>query len=166
MLPDDSNRVATKQKLIIKMGKNKEHIAKLNEYIKTAETRAKYSIERYDILIISLSSGGIALVAGFFDKFKGIDKCIVYYGSLFFSIAIIINLISQVTGYFANRNDIKYCNEEIRELEDKNYNINYQKYDYFKKIFDFFTTLFNVISLLSFIAGAIFILIFIKNLKS
>lgn len=148
------------------MGKNKEHIANLNKYLKTAETRAKYSIERYDILIISLSSGGIAFVAGFFDKFKGIDKSDVYYGSLLFSIAIIINLLSQVTGYFANRNDIKYCNEEIRELKGKNYNLNYQKYDCFKKTFDFFTTLFNGISLLSFIAGAIFILIFIKNLKS
>lgn len=148
------------------MGKNKEHITNLNEYLKTAETRAKYSIERFDILIISLSSGGIVLVAGFFDKFKGIDKSDVYYGSLFFSIAIIINLLSQVTGYFANLNDIKYCKEEIKELKGKNYNLNYQKYDCFKKIFDFLTTLFNGISLLSFIAGAIFILIFIKNLKS
>jgi hypothetical protein len=148
------------------MEKNKEHIANLNEYLKTAETRANYSIERYDILIISLSSGGIALVAVFFDKFKDIDKSDVYYGSLFFSIAIIINLLSQVTGYFANSNDIKYCNEEIKELEGKNYYLNYQKYDYFKKIFNFLTTLFNSISLLSFIAGAIFVLIFIKNLKS
>lgn len=148
------------------MEKNKEHIANLNDYLKTAETRANYSIERYDILIISLSSGGIALVAGFFDKFKDIDKSDVYYGSLFFSIAIIINLLSQVTGYFANSNDIKYCNEEIKELEGKNYYLNYQKYDCFKKIFNFLTTLFNGISLLSFIAGAIFLLIFIKNLKS
>ena len=148
------------------MEKNKEHIANLYEYLKTAETRAKYSIERFDILIISLSSGGIALVSGFFDKFEGIDKSDVYNGSLFFSIAIIINLLSQVTGYFANSNDIKYCNEEIKELEGKNYNLNYQKYDYFKKIFDFLTTLFNGISLLSFMVGAIFILIFIKNLKS
>lgn len=147
------------------MEKNKEHIANLNEYLKTAETRANYSIERYDILIISLSSGGIALVAGFFDKFKDIDKSDVYYGSVF-SIAIIINLLSQVTGYYANRNDIKYCNEEIKELEGKNYYSKYQKYDCFKKIFNFLTTLFNGISLLSFIAGAIFLLIFIKNLKT
>ena len=104
------------------MGKNKEHIINLNEYLITAATRAKYSIERFDILIISLSSGGIALVTAFFDKFKGIDKSDIYNGSLFFSIAIIINLLSQVTGYFANYNDIKYCNEEIRELEGKNYN--------------------------------------------
>lgn len=148
------------------MKKNKEHIANLNEYLKTAVTKANYSIKRYDILIISLSSGGIALVAGFFDKFKDIDKSDVYYGSLFFSIAIIINLLSQVTGYFANSNDIKYCNEEIKELEGKNYNFNYQKYDCLKKIFNFLTTLFNGISLLSFIAGAIFLLIFINNLKS
>lgn len=148
------------------MKKNKKYIASLNEYIKAAEIRAKYSIERYDILVISLSSGGIALAVGFFDKFETIDKSSVYYGCLFFSIAIIINLFSQVTGYFANRYDIKYCNEEIRELQGKNYDINYKKYDCFKMIFNFFTTLFNGISLLSLIAGTIFLLIFIKNLKS
>ncbi len=56
------------------MKKNNNHIANLNEYLISAATRAKYSIERFDILIILLSSGGIALVASFFDKFKCIDK--------------------------------------------------------------------------------------------
>lgn len=148
------------------MKKNKKHIASLNEYRKTAETRVKYSIERYDILIISLSSGGIALAAGFFEKFKDIDKSNVYYACLFFSISIIINLLSQVTGYYANRNDIKYCNQEIRELEGKSYIKNYKKYDCFKIVFNFFTISFNGISLLSLIIGTIFILIFIKNLNS
>lgn len=45
------------------MKKNNNHIANLNEYLISAATRAKYSIERFDILIILLSSGGIALVA-------------------------------------------------------------------------------------------------------
>ena len=148
------------------MGKKKEHIGNLKEYIKSSESRAKYSIERFDILIISLSSGGIALTVGFFEKFKDTDKSNVYYGCLFFSIALIVNLLSQVTGYYANRNDIKYSNEEIRELEGKSFNKNYKKYDCYKVIFDFLTISFNGISLLSLIIGIVFILIFIKNLKS
>lgn len=148
------------------MEKDKKHIANLKEYIISAESKARYSIERFDILIISLSSGGIALTVGFFEKFKGLDKSNIYYGCLFFSIAVIVNLLSQVTGYYANRNDIKFSNEEIRELEGKSFKKNYKKYDCYKEIFDFLTISFNGMSLLSLIIGIVFILIFIKNLKS
>ena len=103
------------------MKKDEKHIEDLKEYIKSAESRANYSIERFDILIISLSSGGIALSVRFFDKFESIDKNNVFYGCLFFAISLIINLLSQVTGYYANRNDIKYSNEEIRELDNKKF---------------------------------------------
>ena len=147
------------------MKKDEKHIEDLKEYIKSAESRAKYSIERFDILIISLSSGGIALSVSFFDKFESIDKNNVFYGCLFFAISLIINLLSQVTGYYANRNDIKYSNEEIRELDNKKFKKNYHKYDSYKKIFDFLTTLFNGISLVFLIFVIIFILLFIKNLN-
>jgi len=147
------------------MKKDKKHIEYLKEYIKSAESRAKYSIERFDILIISLSSGGIALSVGFYDKFESVNKNSVFYGCLFFAISLIINLLSQVTGYYANRNDIKYSKEEIRELEKKQFKKDYQKYDCYKRIFDFLTNLFNGFSLLGLIVGIVFILSFIKNLN-
>lgn len=97
--------------------KKKQHINNLNEYIKTAESRAKYSLERFDILIITLSSGGIALSMSFFENFKEINKTQVYIGCVFFAIAVIINLLSQITGYYANRFDIMYSIQEVRELK-------------------------------------------------
>ena len=99
--------------------KDKKHIKVLKQYLVSANDRAKYSIERFDILIITLSSGGIVLSMSFFENYKNIDKTMVYNGCLCFAFALIINLVSQVTGYFANRYDIKYVREEIRELENK-----------------------------------------------
>ena len=49
---------------------DENYIAELKEYKKTAETRLKYSIERFDILIISLSSGGLVLGMNLFSNFK------------------------------------------------------------------------------------------------
>ena len=146
------------------MEEDEQYIKSLKEYLISAEAKAKYSIERFDILIITLSSAGLALSSSFLDKFENINKSHVYYACLFFAIALITNLLSQVTGYYANRNDIKCTNEEVKMLSNKTYIENYTKFDSYKKIFDFFTTSFNGASLTSFIVGIIFILIFIRNL--
>ena len=58
-----------------------------------------------------------------------------------FAIAVIINLLSQITGYYANRFDIKYSIQEVRELEKKEFEGDYKKYDCYKRVFDFITTL-------------------------
>ena len=144
---------------------DKIHVQKLNVYIDKAKTREKYALERFDILIISLSSGGIALSVTFFEKFECINKSNVFVACIFFSIALIINLFSQVTGYYANNYDIKYTLEEIRELEEKEFFKNYKVYDRFKNVFNYLTTIFNLISLISFIVGMIFLILFINNLK-
>lgn len=145
--------------------KDKKHIKVLKQYLVSANDRAKYSIERFDILIITLSSGGIVLSMSFFENYKNIDKTLVYNGCLCFAFALIINLVSQVTGYFANRYDIKYVREEIRELENKSFFETYAKYDCFKKAFNFMTRFFNTSSLVSFVIGMIFIMLFVKNLN-
>lgn len=144
---------------------DKKYLKELKEYLISAKARAKYSIERFDILIITLSSGGIALSMNFFENYKSIDKTLVYNGCVFFASSLIINLVSQVTGYYANKYDIKYVREEIRELEKKVYVEDYNKYDCFKKVFNFTTNLFNASSLISFIIGMIYIVLFIKNLN-
>lgn len=112
--------------------KDKKHLLELKEYLTSALARAKYSIERFDILIITLSSGGIALSMSFFENYKSTDKTMVYNGCVFFSFALIINLVSQGTGYFANKYDIKYVRQEIREIEKKVYVEDYEKYDWSK----------------------------------
>ncbi len=142
---------------------DKKYLKELKAYTIKAETREKYSIERFDILIISLSSGGIALCMSFFENFKEIDKLQVYNACIYFAVALVINLISQLTGYYANKYDIKYIKEEIRELEKKDFKSNYKIYDCYQNIFDKLTKLFNMISLLCFIIGIIFLIIFINQ---
>jgi hypothetical protein len=83
----------------------------------------------------------------FFEKFNGINKSNVFIACIFFSIALVINLLSQITGFYANNFDIKYTIEEIREIEKKDFNVNYCKYDCYKKIFNFLTNVFNLVSL-------------------
>jgi hypothetical protein len=145
--------------------KDKEYKKKLEVYIDKAKLREKYALERYDILIISLSSGGIALSVTFFEKFNGTDKSTVFVASILFSIALVVNLLSQITGYYANNFDIKYTVEEIREIEKKDFYLDYKKYDCYKSIFNVLTNVFNLVSLLGLITGLIFLILFIKQIK-
>jgi hypothetical protein len=128
--------------------KDKVYKKKLEVYIERAKIREKYALERFDILIISLSSGGIALSAAFFEKFNATNKSNVFEACIFFSIALVVNLLSQITGYYANNFDIKYTVEEIREIEKKDFNLNYKIYDCYKTIFNVITNVFNLVSLL------------------
>ncbi|MEM6515496.1 MAG: hypothetical protein AAF688_04880, partial [Bacteroidota bacterium] len=66
---------------------DKEHLSDLKEYVSKAESRVKYALERFDILIISLSSGGLVLALNLFKNFQDscIDKHFLKLSWLFFS---------------------------------------------------------------------------------
>ena len=119
--------------------KDREYISDLKEYLSKAENRVKYSLERFDILIISLSSGGLILALNLYKNFQElfVDKVFVKLSWLFFSIALIINLSSQVTGYLANKYDIKGTQNEIYEIEKKKIIGNQKHIDKCQKVFNF-----------------------------
>ncbi|MBE7646042.1 hypothetical protein [Tenacibaculum finnmarkense] len=146
--------------------KNKEHISNLKEYVSKAEERVKYSLERFDILIISLSSGGLILALNLFKNFQNIciDKKFLKLSWLFFSLALIINLSSQVTGYLANKYDIKGAKNDIYELEKKELVGNQKWIDKYQNLSDFLTKWFNILSFVTLIIGIILLILFI-NLK-
>lgn len=143
---------------------DENYIRDLKEYNKTAEARLKYSIERFDILIISLASGGLVLGINLHLSFTSAEKVLINYGWFCFSLALISNLLSQLTGYVANKCDIKSVIAEIDEIERDIKNVSSKCYDIWEKIFDKVTHLLNLISLISLIAGIILILIFIKTI--
>lgn len=146
--------------------KDKKHISDLKEYLTKAEERVKYSSERFDILIISLSSGGLILALSLFENFKNsyIDKSYIKLSWLFFSLALIINLSSQVTGYLANKYDIKGTKNDIYKIEGKETLGNQKWIDRYQNISDFLTKWFNIVSFISLTIGIIFLILFI-NLK-
>lgn len=144
--------------------KDREYISDLKEYLSKAENRVKYSLERFDILIISLSSGGLILALNLYKNFQElcVDKAFVKLSWLFFSIALIINLSSQVTGYLANKYDIKGTQNEIYEIEKKKIIGNQKHIDKCQKVSNFLTKFFNVTSFLSLTTGIILLILFIN----
>jgi len=146
--------------------KDKIHLEDLKNYLLKAEERVKYSLERFDVLIISLSSGGLILALNLFKNFQSdcIDKNLLSLSWLFFSVALIINLLSQVTGYFANKYDIKGTRNEIYEIEKKTISGNSICIELYQKVFNHLTKWLNVLSFLSLSTGIILLILFI-NLK-
>jgi hypothetical protein len=146
--------------------KDKIHLSNLKGYLLKAEERVKYSLERFDILIISLSSGGLVLALNLFKNFQdnSINKDLLSLSWLFFSMALIINLLSQVTGYLANKYDIKGTRNEIYELEKKPISRNSKWLERYQNTSDFLTKWLNILSFLSLATGIILLILFI-NLK-
>ena len=143
--------------------KDKQYIYSLKEYIISAEGRVKYSLERFDILIISISSGGLALSTSLYENFENVDKTLINIGWIFFSSALIINLLSQITGYKANKLDLKCTYLVIEEVKGKIKEGSHKKLDYLKMIYNFLTKTFNILSFLSLSTAIILIILFINK---
>jgi hypothetical protein len=143
---------------------DKKYINSLKRYIITADARVKYSLQRFDILIISLSSGGLALSASLYENFKNVDKNLINIAWIFFSSALIVNLLSQITGYMANKLDIKCTNILIDEIKGTEEEGSHKKLDCLKEIYNSLTKVFNILSFLSLTTAIILIILFI-NLK-
>ena len=60
---------------MIEDNEDKKLLKELKDYLLKAEGRVKYSLERLDLLIISLSSGGLVLALNLFKSFKD-DSCV------------------------------------------------------------------------------------------
>lgn len=147
------------------MDKDKnERISELKEYLLKAESRVKYSLERFDILIISLSSGGLILALNVYEKFKNqnIDKDLVTTAWMFFSISLMVNLLSQVTGYLANKYDIRVTRIIIKEIESREVQESQKTLQCYQDISDFFTKWLNIISFFSLVIGITLLIIFMN----
>ncbi len=139
----------------------KEYIAKLEEHIKSAENRKKYSLERFDILVISLSSGGLAMSLSIYSSFPKLPLYSIKAAWIGFSLALIINLTSQCTGFFANKYDIE-CTQLIIDEEKKGIETNQKEcLDKKTKKFTTATSWLNGAAFISLILAVIFVVIFI-----
>ena len=80
-----------------------------------------YSVEKFDTLIVSLSSGGLVFSIGFvkdvIKNFNCIDLFWLKVCWICFSVALIGNLTSQVTGYFSNKHERKAVRFQIKKLK-------------------------------------------------
>lgn len=155
--------------------KDQKYIQDLKEYIISAENRIKYSLERFDILIISLSSGGLVLVMNLYTNFPYSDKTSINVAWFFFSTALILNLLSQITGYLANKYDLTISKNEIdltvnkkfekEKIENEKMEKQKDKIELLHLRFNNATKYLNILSFSSLTIGIIMLIIFVNYLN-
>jgi len=85
-----------------------------------------YAIGRMDLLIISISGGGIYLIFQIIkhisDKQLSINYDALKVSGILFTIAIVVNFFSQLFGLKANEWDTAYCKGELNKARKLNVN--------------------------------------------
>jgi len=147
--------------------KKERHIRKLEEYAEKTQKAIDYSVERFDILIISLSTSGLVLSIGFvkniFTDFSKIDTQLLKISWLLFTLSLIMNLVSQISGYYANKFDLDITNDIINVKNGKVGKINQKRSDCIMSVLNNCTQILNGLSLLSLISAILILVIFISN---
>lgn len=122
-----------------------------------------YSIQRIDLLIISISGAGIYVcleTLKFLTESQKEINLIIKISAVFFLFAIIVNFLSQIFGYKANENDYLMCQTEIesdskpnesQKIEIENFDKNS---DHYSKL----TNWFNYASMLLMFVGLIMLM--------
>lgn len=142
----------------------KRYIENLELHLKSCKEAIDYSISRFDILIISLSSGALVFSMSFIKDIAGtnatqnISLLKISWG--LFGSSLILNLLSQVTSYYANKYEIKITKRIIQKQRGKVTSSEESNLDAVKSVLNSFTLYFNSISLFALISGIIILIIF------
>jgi hypothetical protein len=143
------------------------YINNLEKHISLAKESARYSSDRFDILLISLSTSSLILSIGFIEKvipnLELLDTSCLKVSWLLFVISLVSNLFSQVTGYYANLYDIKVTKNLIKIERVKKIHGSQKFLEKVCDYLNFLTILLNIISLICFVTGIIILISFISN---
>ena len=139
--------------------KNESYIKNLSDHRENALESARYSSDRFDILIVSISTTGLIVTIGSIKSFLE-DGCIfdIYLlkgGWIFFVVAMLCNLTSQLTAYHSHKTDAKVTKNLIRGERGKEMNGNQEKLEKKCKILNGCTQVLNIASFIGLIIGII-----------
>jgi hypothetical protein len=147
--------------------KHKRYLEKLEKHKEDSSLSAKYSSDRFDILVISLSTTSLIFSIGFIKDFNIVKDCInlilIKTAWIMFSTSIISNLISQITGYFTSIYDIKIDTNSIRNERGKKSKGNNDSFIRISNRLNKATLYLNAFSFLNLIIGIIFLITFFSN---
>ena len=140
------------------------------EYKKSSDEKAFYSMQRMDLLIISISTVGIIGVIQMMkyalEKSTNLTTSAIA-SIVLFVIAIVLNFVSQWTGYRANQNASDWAKEglDVINKRDGASQENVERYE--KKIDSFSkaTDWINAASAIAMIAGIILAVYFLFSLS-
>lgn len=126
-----------------------------------------YSIERIDLLVISISTAAlgfsIAFIKDVIPDLKSICLVLLKISWILFGFSIISNLLSQLTSYYANKFEFMITKNIIRKKTGKDYKGNQNNLECKKSILDNTTNILNLLSLVFLISGIVMIIIFINQ---
>lgn len=98
-------------------------LERIKMHLADAKSREVYSIQRIDLLIISVSGAGVYLV---FETLKflytqqlAVDRLLLMAGGVAFVLAIMFNFASQWNGYFTNKYEACWAMFEHKRLNDE-----------------------------------------------
>lgn len=149
--------------------KIQSRIKKYEDYIASCKEASNYAIGRFDILIISLSTGALGFSIAFLKDFVNPTNAdgfiLIKISWIFFATAIMMNLLSQKTSYYSHKIEIKLMNYKIKKLKGKEVCTNCEnRLDLKTTLLNGLTIFFNLSSLILFVISVILTLIFIcKN---
>ncbi len=142
-----------------------EYCEKYEKHKEVINANIKYSIDRFDILIISLSSGGLVFSLSFVKELlplKIFDFSLIKLSWVFLIAAIVSNLFSQVSSYYANDFEIKRCNNLIRIKKGKTERGKLKNQVRFVSIFNKTTLILNGGSIVFLVTAIILLVIFMN----
>lgn len=141
---------------------------KIKERKKQAWDNMIYSVQRFDLLIISTCAAGVYASLEII-KFNFVQHITSYLflikiSGFFFLLGVVLNFLSQHYGLKANKYDYLMCETKIELAENNNNEIlaktledEVEKYDNLSEEYSNLTDLFNRLSMYSLFAGCIFI---------
>ena len=141
-----------------------------NEHLNNTRERTNYSIRRMDLLIISICGAGIYIIFETLREFKTgkiplENSNLLLICGLCFLVAIILNFISQKTGYYSNNNEERYIYLELDKIKGKKIDVCEQEaIDRVVQKFNKITDILNIVSITLMLIGLILLAVFNFNL--
>lgn len=136
------------------------------DHLANTRSRTNYSLKRMDLLIISISGAGLYVIFETLREFKAgkvavNDTSLLFWAGIFFLISIVVNFLSQISGYIVNTKEETYALRKLEEIEG--YQIDYtvlSKLD--KKIgrLNILTAILHYSSIISMFLGLIVLVVF------
>lgn len=142
-------------------------IQKFEKHLENTRSIIHYSMERIDILIISISTASLgfsmAFIKDIIPDLVLICLTLLKISWICFGISIVSNLVSQVTSYYANKYEYKITRNIIREKEGKEMKGDQEDFKCYQKAYNISTAILNNLSIISLISGIITFIVFVNQ---
>lgn len=147
---------------------NNRYVENLEKHLDRTRDSSKYASDRFDILIVTISTTALVVTLGSVNNLIGkneVDTSLLKISWLLFVVTIITNLTSQLTSYYSHRTEEKITRNLIRIERNKD---PLGKQDYLERLssrLNNATQIFNMTSFITlFLAIIVIVIFYSKNI--